>query len=200
VKRRKTVAGLVLAWVLCLPVSAWALSLTVVGGQLMGAKDVKVGTLFYDVSFVEGTCASLFNGCNDATDFTFTNGTEADLASWALINDVLLDVAGVGNFDTLPSLTNGITKDNHGYIMTPFGSTAPSIIWSSYATNVGTGLGSNFVQNGYTISRTADTASMPYIVYAKWAAAPTQAPEPATIILLCSGLAGFSFMRRKGLA
>jgi len=200
VKRRKIVIGLILAWALCMPVSAWALSLTVVGGQLMGAKDVKVGTLFYDVSFVEGTCESLFNGCNNATDFTFTNTTEADLASWALINDVLLDVAGVGDFDTLPSLTNGITKDNHGYIMTPFGLSGSSIVWSSYATNLGVGLGGDLVQNGYSIGRTADTTSMPYLVYAKWVAAPTPAPEPATIILLFSGLAGFAFMRHKGFA
>ena len=43
----------------------------VVGGQLVGATNVDVGGTFYDVTFVEGSCNTLFNGC-DPSEFTFT--------------------------------------------------------------------------------------------------------------------------------
>ncbi len=49
---------------LLLPLSASAATLT-----RTGATDVSVNGTFYDVEFVKGTCSSLFDGCDQLSDF-----------------------------------------------------------------------------------------------------------------------------------
>jgi hypothetical protein len=93
--------------------------LNVVGGQLVGASDVNVGGGLYDVEFVDGKCLDLFNGCDSAADFTFNNGTDALLASQALLNEVLLDGSS-GLFDAIPSLTMGCDDPSVCSLLTPF--------------------------------------------------------------------------------
>ena len=48
----------------------------------------------YDVQFLDGSCISLFNGCDDVSDFTFQTQAAAILASQALLDQVLLDGGG----------------------------------------------------------------------------------------------------------
>jgi hypothetical protein len=97
----------VLAAILVLMASgAQAVTLNVVGGQLMGASDVDVGGTLYDVAFLDGTCIDLFNGCDDPSDFTFTDSASAILASQALRDQVFVDGPD-GSFDSIPELTNG---------------------------------------------------------------------------------------------
>ena len=55
----------------------------IVGGELLGATGVNVGGTVYDVQFVEGTCVDLYGGCDDLSDFTFTNLADALLAGQA---------------------------------------------------------------------------------------------------------------------
>lgn len=76
-------------------------------GQLRGAAGVDVGGTLYDVTFREGTCTALFDGCDDPSDFTFTTLTDAQAASQALLNQVFID-GPAGNFVS-PSLTFGIS-------------------------------------------------------------------------------------------
>ena len=68
--------------------SAFAATLNIVGGQLMGASNVLVGGNSYDVQFIEGTCIDLYNGCDEASDFTFQTEAAAILASQALHEQV----------------------------------------------------------------------------------------------------------------
>ena len=76
--------------------------LDVQDGQLVGATGVSVNGVLYDVEFVDGSCVTLFNGCDDPGDFVFTSGTEALAASQALLDQVFL-----GIYDTNPELTAG---------------------------------------------------------------------------------------------
>ena len=82
-----------------------AATLLVTAGILTGAEGVNVDGTLYDVSFVGGTCASAFNGCDDAFDFSFVDRLEATLAAEALRDQVFLDSGFAGNFDSDPSKT-----------------------------------------------------------------------------------------------
>ena len=86
--------------------SAFAATLNVVGGQLMGASDVLVDGNLYDVQFLDGTCIDLYNGCDEASDFTFQTEASAILASQAL-RDQVFDDWSPSAFQTNPALTNG---------------------------------------------------------------------------------------------
>ena len=68
--------------------SAQAATLNVVGGQLMGASNVLVDGNLYDVQFLDGTCIDLYNGCDEASDFTFQTQASAVLASQALLDQL----------------------------------------------------------------------------------------------------------------
>ena len=72
-------------------------------GNLMGATGVDVNGSLFDVSFVNGSCNSLYGGCNEVTDFVFTSQTMADAAGAALLSQVLNGAA-----DTTIELVNGI--------------------------------------------------------------------------------------------
>ena len=62
--------------------SADAATLLVSGsGILTGATGVNVEGTLYDVEFVDGTCAALFDGCDSVNDFTFSTEADALVAS-----------------------------------------------------------------------------------------------------------------------
>ncbi len=81
--------------------------LDVVGGQLLGARNVSILGSLYDVEFKDGTCADLFDGCDEASDFTFTTVNGAHGAALALLNLIFLDDPLLGLFDADPELTQG---------------------------------------------------------------------------------------------
>ena len=62
-------------------------------GQLTGTTGVTVGALTYNVSFVDGSCNSLFGGCVNA-NFDFHSIADAIAASQALFTQV---INGFGN-------------------------------------------------------------------------------------------------------
>jgi len=75
-------------------------------GQLTGATGVDVGGTLYDVTFVDGTCAALFDGCNEISDFDFSDQATAEAAGQALFDQVFIDGLP-GNFDSNSGLTFG---------------------------------------------------------------------------------------------
>lgn len=102
------------------------------GGNLLGAFGVDVGGTTFDVSFQDGTCAELFDGCDQVTDFTFQNATDADNASQALLDQIF----GAGDlFDITPELTSGIEFAEAGVIVTPYGVAALSSLRFDAARN-----------------------------------------------------------------
>ena len=79
--------SLIASFILLLSMQANAVIIhTNANGQLIGASEVNVNAVFYNVEFVDGTCPDLFNGCNDINNFVFQSFDNAEAASQALLD------------------------------------------------------------------------------------------------------------------
>lgn len=165
--------------------------LTVTNGTLMGAKDVLVGNVFYDVQFMDGSFNSLF-----PTGFTNTpwaTGTWGVAAANALSSQVFTDI-----YDSTPTLTNGCTTSTTGIcdIFTPYmaaiGGTAFDV---SYFRNASTATGDLIVYLP-NWTKVADLTGYAGTTYAVWTPS-SDVPEPATSALFGLGLAALLARRRR---
>jgi len=107
--KRTLLVGLIL-----LANDARAQTLDIQAGRLMGAFGVQVNGTFYDVAFVDGTCVSLFDGCDELSDFV-VNDLEDSIAFAQAIENIL----GNDPFDREPELTNGCGNEHICFIYTP---------------------------------------------------------------------------------
>jgi len=164
-------------------------------GQLFGASDVNVNGMLYDVAFQNGTCIELYNGCDENTDFPFTNPLDLRdqtlplAANAALLEQVFLD-SPLGNFDTKPDLTNGCTAIGGCTIFTPGDTNGIGGLgsWSVFNRNsingdiaTGSGRGLNNI----------DTRNRPDFTWAVWSkGGPQPVPTPSAMLLMGSGLIG----------
>ena len=166
-------------------------------GALLGASGINVDGGLYDVSFQDGTCVSVFNGCDEISDFLFTDVDLSILAETALLEQVFVDSI-LGDFDTNPALTNGCSASRFCGITTPVGNAAPGIdtFFAAILRNdrletfdrEGTGQGFRF----------ADFANNDFNTYAVWSGGqPSSVPIPSAILLFGSALVGFLGIRRK---
>ena len=170
--------------------AADALTVNVSGGQLLGASDVDVGGLLYSVTFQDGSCAALYSGCDEASDFAFTTAAEAEAAAQALLDQVFLDSA-FGTFDSDPELTPGIESTTLGVTLTPYAVTGTTAFGFGTLNRGGTTLDS--ILSG-TFSAT-DVSTSTIFTYAVWIPTPVSAPvplPPAVLMLLAALGAGFS--------
>jgi hypothetical protein len=89
--------------------TAQATILGVEGGKLLSVFDLSIAGKRYDVKFVPGTCAEVFNGCNGASGL-LPDRDFAEAAQAALRSEILIDSAK-GNFDSNPGLVANCDPD-----------------------------------------------------------------------------------------
>jgi len=164
--------------------SLQAATLNIVDGHLMGAYNVNVNGTLYDVSFQDGSCVNLFNNCSD---FTFNSIQAAWDASTSLMNQVFL-----GDFDTTPSLSNGI-ESSEGAFHTAYASAENSVDVSLFYNRDNSGQPDQV----YALSFYSylDLTTQEDATWAVWS--PTVVPVPAAGWLLSSGLVGLLCLKRK---
>ena len=184
----------VLALAFPLTANAVTLNIDTVTGQLLGADEVDVGGVLYDVDFVDGACVALFDGCDDPSDFTFTTDVDALAAMNALQSQVFVDTLD-GNFGTEPELTNGCEDLSSCSIQTPYALSSAIQAEVALLLNLADGPAFSFTDTFTTLS---DTTTAPSIVYAQWGLSETAVvPLPASGWLILSGLAGLFLVKRR---
>ena len=176
--------------------SASAATLTVVGGELQGATGVLVGGISYNVSFEDGSCISLFGGCDEAADFTFHNSADADSASAALLTQVF----DGGAFADDTNVIRGIDTLDSAHLWTPWELASIGgipAVYSSGAFLEGAGVGYDvLVCSVCLVQPNADLAESGFATYAIWT--PVSAvPVPAAVWLFGTALIGFVGVARK---
>jgi len=169
-------------------------------GQLTGAQNVDVRGRLFDVTFVDGTCISVFDGCDALSDFDFSNSEiDAMSAATALLDQVFIDGPGTGQFDSRPDLTFGCSNSSICRTAIPYRldtsrhpiSTKTAINWNSPSRDQ---------QLDLALTRSFDTNSNSQLVWARFSPTPPQiitVPEPMTFLLYALGLTVMTGVRRQ---
>jgi hypothetical protein len=153
-------------------------------GLLVGAVGVAVQGVLYDVEFKDGSCISLFSGCDALSDLPFATGAQAITASQALLDQVFLD-GPLGSFDSRPSLIRGC-GDNTGQgfcgVLTPADIQVNNVLAQNATVEAG-----DLLRGAITL-RGEDMTAYDTVVYAVWTP-QVPVPEPAALGLFAAGLA-----------
>ena len=183
--------------------------LDIKGSTLFGAFGVDVNGVLYDVQFKDGTCIELYSGCDENTDFPFTNPTDLNdglllgMAMQALLDQVFVD-SSLGAFDTTPNLMNGCNVPGGCNIATPLSVSGAGGLgvfvthnWKpEHRDDVSSGGG------GFNTDDTRPSLGPGFVedikVYAVWnQSSVSEVPIPAAVWLFGSGLIGLIGMRKK---
>ena len=182
------------------PASAAAI-LVNANGQLIGATGVDVQGSLYDVTFTDESCVIVYEGCDAVSDFLFTTQSAASAASQALLDQVFIDGPS-GLFDTLPGLTFGcLATSRECYALTPYGFrqvVQGTQFLSGGAVNRIVGDQTNFAavfpDTDFERFNQGFAAHGYSFILADWSPAAT-VPEPASILLLATGVLGAGVRR-----
>lgn len=171
--------------------------LNVVDGELLGARNVKIGDKYYDVRFVDGTCAAVFGAC-DTVNFFFKTSDDALLAAQALMNQVFLGV-----FDDSPELTAGCADLDTCGVDTPYVlgvEGVGDVVRLATANNASDVYsGSDGSAMGY-VAIDLDLSIVDSLVWAQWSDAispPRDLPEPGSLGITGLALAALAMWRRR---
>lgn len=167
--------------------------LDVVDGQLLGARNLDVDGALYDVTFVEGSCFTLFDECDEASDFPINDEATARAAGQALLDQVFIDSV-FGEFDSDPSLTGVCNLPDGCQLIIPFAVDRNLVSWILSVNGPDESLDNLF--DG-TIPKRNDTSEAPFAAYAFFSRTSTSIPEPSTLLLFGLGLVGLGLTSRR---
>ncbi len=182
--------------------------LNINNGVLFGASNIEANGVTYNVDFLDGTCSALFNGCDENSDFLFSNsvndGTQLGNAMQALLDQVFLDTSQ-GAFDSQPALTNGCVVDGGCNVATPLFRSGGGIgVISAFNSDqiLNTQLQSVDHLIAGSLIGDFDSRPLPFspdtdqTVYAVWTQT-SAVPIPAAVWLFGSGLIGLVGLRKN---
>jgi len=176
----KIISGLFMAAALLAAAPAVAATSIVTAGKLTGASGVKIGNLLYNVSFVDGSCGTVYGKC-ETSSFDFKNVDDALAAVSALFEQVL-----IGNYSRRPGDVFGcgaFTCDTYVAFGLDLGEARIAIASNRRSNQIGF--------DGYLPTNYSTTAE-PTANFARFTLqAAAAVPEPATWAMM---LIGFSMI------
>lgn len=166
-------------------------------GKLIGARNVIVHCAtdkVYDVEFVEGTCAALFNGCDSLDDFEFNGAFGFPYHLKDLHDQVFQGTI----YDIRPELTFGCSQTFECQIFDPFFIKFPDPKpKGGVFINRTEQRGFDFFLDQYNdvggdIDSIGDTGLSDFRVFARWTPVVTAVPEPGTLFYV--GFVGLALL------
>lgn len=164
-------------------------------GKLTGAKNLLVEGRSFDVSFVDGTCASVFSGCDSPSDFQFQDAFMASAATQALFGQVL-----TGIYDSDPTRTAGCSFGLLCMLTTPFDATADNdvLLWVLARNGEDIRVADAIEFSGNARRSLLNFTNEIAYVWAVWSPADrSTVPEPASLGLVLGGLAALAACARR---
>lgn len=159
--------------------------------QLLGARNVEVMGVLFDVSFIDGSCDSIWSGC-DRTKFRFPLSPLAAAASQALLDQVLLDVLPLITLDSNPWKVRGLDSTDYGAIFTPYAFEDSTVRVVGAYNKAGSGID---VLDGFSFAHDTRLDEHPGSVYARWTVSST-VPEPSVVTLFAISLIAACLLSR----
>jgi len=181
-----------------IPMLTWNGDMT----KVTGATGLESGGMTFSMELVEGSCVSLFGGCNVNSDFVVA-GT-GGVTHGSLLDEFFdFFIAGVdaSSLDSAPDLALGCTAFNNCFIWSP-DSLDPGGIDVNVATiyNWVDSIGTDSFPADQDIGVTWDTTILIGAVYAQFTRTDaTDVPTPGSLALLALGIVGLR-LGRKGKA
>ena len=203
----KVVLGVFLT--LILSTSAYSATLVIEDGQLVGADGITFDSYTGSVRFVDGSCADIFNGCDEPSDLVFATLTstenEARVLALSASSALLTQVFDANPlYDLNIELTFGCEQTTAVAlvfcgILTPYSTDGTTVLTANMTNRDDTSrLDTTGSRQGYfitdsTIADAGDPADR--LVYAAWTVTPV--PIPAGAWLFASGLLGLIGIARR---